>query len=316
MSKLLDNVYNDRKAYNDFKGRGSKEKRSIKKLCEENVIEINSMNEYYTPKYILRLQKELGLLNFNNKVDKIYEGFGDNSNKHIGSYTYYKELTNLQVLTSNNAENGDFFKCRIIEDRLIPLYSNPPFSNKGGQNIKEKIFLHALHYRKPFCLLLPTPTQSTKFFYDIQQSLGEDKIKVINLVGRINFLGLNKQAEFVNNKTITKNCSFFCYKLEEVLEEKQVEKIFNGQDIISILLNKRQDLEVKKEVMKYKKDFKEYYKTIRNRNMICKKIFKDIIREQEEAVLYNMWCNLQQYGIKYQKEYDLLRKKFCKKYKL
>ena len=149
MSKLLDNVYNDRKAYNDFK-------RSIKKLCEENVIEINSMNEYYTPKYILRLQKELGLLNFNNKVDKIYEGFGDNSNKHIGSYTYYKELTNLQVLTSNNAENGDFFKCRIIEDRLIPLYSNPPFSNKGGQNIIENLFvyyyLHLLNLQNFFMI--------------------------------------------------------------------------------------------------------------------------------------------------------------------
>ena len=67
MSKLLDNVYNDRKAYNDFKGRGSKEKRSIKKLCEENVIEINSMNEYYTPKYILRfVYYYLHLLNLQN----------------------------------------------------------------------------------------------------------------------------------------------------------------------------------------------------------------------------------------------------------
>ena len=95
-------------------------------------------------------------------------------------------------------ENKDFFghnKGEIV-------VTNPPFS------IKKEVLLRLKKLGKPFIVLLPAPTQQTKYFQDLFGSGSE--MQFIHPKGRINYCERG-------TGTVVKGCNFdslyFCWKM-------------------------------------------------------------------------------------------------------
>ena len=276
--KVLDNIYKNRLVLNTGK--------TIKKYCETNTIEINDMNEYYTPKYLLRWAiQDLKILQCDKKY-KVWEAFGDSSNNSIGSYAYINQLQNNEVITSE----GDFFKSPLIKDKNSFVFSNPPFSaGKGRMNIKEQIFRHCLYHRKPFILMLPSSTATTKFFYEIQEKLSQ-KIKEIRIIGRTNFMGyidetINKvktgRRIWSNKKQIKDECSYFIWGMDKINPE--IKKLFKGgKKVISRMSNSLQTTEYSKKLSIMREERKEIIKSFKEKNPKLRK------KQREEFIRKNI----------------------------
>ena len=313
--KELDRIYETRLVLKTGK--------TIQQYCDTNTIEVNDMNEYYTPKSMIRMAiQDLKLLEVDKKY-KVWEAFGDCNNKLIGAYTYLRELQNNEVITSD----GDFFLDSKIKQKDNFIFTNSPFSSgKDRMNMKEQILRHCLYYRKPFILLLPSTTSSTRFYAEIQDQLHQ-KIKEIRIVGRTNFMGHLSNGVWSDKKQIKSECSYYIWGMDKI--NPNIKKMFKyGKKVHTIYHNKLQRIEYKNKMRKMRIEREEIILDFKRRNKRPLKKqqeeFKRLLiedtnekyntRQQLENELQKLWQYSLYYGNKWDKLYQEKRKEFFEKY--
>ena len=139
--------------------------------------------EYYTPDWACReiaqvLPRDL----------EYWEGFRGN-----GQSTVYWQQAGLNIQSFEE----DFFE----NNHGDALLTNPPF------NVKRRLYKRLMELNKPFCLLLPTASMSSKSFRRMAAHFN-DEIQIAIPSKRIHF---DRADGLVSNSTF--DCCFFCYRL-------------------------------------------------------------------------------------------------------